>query len=135
MPAHRGYAVNAGDSKKPFELEQTLQAWADTLRDTLEDLAEMSAEQAERVAREAVVRFAEDHASEQVYISKAMTYKLDSRDLEIYRRITGNNITALAREYKISPRHIRRIAKRGKVIDRIVRDDDLFGDIKLPEHY
>ncbi len=121
--------------RKPFAIEETLQDWADTLRDVLEDLTAMPTEEAARVARETVVRFAEDHRSEQAYLPKAMSHKLDTRDLEIYRRISRTNITALAREYGVSPRHIRRIAKRGLIIDRIVRDDDLFGDLKLPEHY
>lgn len=125
----------ADPNRKPFAIEETLQVWADTMRDVLQDLHGMPADEAARVARETVVRFAEDHRSEQAYVPKAMLHKLDSRDLEIYKQINRKNINALAREYRVSPRHIRRIAKRGKIIDRIVRDDDLFGDIKMPEHY
>lgn len=121
--------------RKPFAIEETLQEWADTLTGVLEDLAGMPKEQAAVIARETVVRFAEDHRSEQPYIPKGMSHKLDARDLEIFKRINRTNINALAREYGVSTRHIRRIAKRGLIIDRIVRDDDLFGDLKLPEHY
>lgn len=123
------------EKRQPFAIEPTLQEWADTLRDVLVDLEGMSIDVATRVARETVIRFSEDHRSEQAYIAKAIAHKLDGRDLEIYRRYNGTNINALSREYKVSPRHIRRIAKRGLIIDRIVRDDDLFGGLELPEHY
>lgn len=123
------------EKRKPFAIEPTLQEWADTLRDVLVDLVAMPDDVATRVARETVLRFSEDHRSEQAYVPKAIAHKLDARDLEIFKRINRTNINALAREYKVSPRHIRRIAKRGLIIDRIVRDDDLFGGLELPEHY
>ena len=125
----------ADPDRKPFAIEPTLQEWADTLRDVLEDLAGMPRESAERIAHETVVRFCEEHAHEQVYVPGALAHKLDKRDLEIYRGFNGTNIRALAREHRCSERHIRRILKRGSIIDRIVRDDDLFGGLKLPEHY
>ena len=125
----------ADPDRKPFAIEPTLQEWADTLRDVLEDLAGMPRESAERIARETIVRFSEDHSHEQVYVPEALAHKLDERDLKIYRSFNGTNIRALAREHGCSPRHIRRIVRRGGIIDRIVREDDLFGGLKLPERY
>lgn len=106
---------------QPFYLEDALQAFADTTRDVLVDLLQIDEQEAARLGREIMVRFAEDHPGETVYFPKGMAYRLELRDQRIYAEFNGKNYSELARRYKVTPRHIRRVVRRARAIDTTQR--------------
>jgi Mor family transcriptional regulator len=123
-------------NREPFELEDSLRAWAETARDVLVDLMQIDEETASRLAREIVVRFAEDHAGEAVYFAKGKGYQLDVRDLEIYAAFNGRNWQQVARQFKVTPRHVRRLIKRAEIVNKMMTRDDLFPEsLDIPDRH
>jgi Mor family transcriptional regulator len=123
------------EPREPFALEETLREWEEAVRDVLIDLVAMEADSAQRVAREVVLRFAEDHPGEAIYVPKALAFRLDVRDQAIYDRFTGRNYNELAREFNVTPRHVRRVIKRAKAIDTSTRIDDMFPGRGIPDRH
>lgn len=126
----------AKKKREPFELEDSLRELAETARDVLADLMQIDEETASRLAREFVVRFAEDHAGEAIYFAKGKGYQLDVRDLEIYAAFNGRNLQQVARQFKVTPRHIRRLIKRAAAVNKILTRDDLFPEsLDIPDRH
>lgn len=123
------------EPRVPFALEETLREWEETIRDVLVDLAGMEPDSAQRVAHEAVLRFAEDHPGEGVYVPKGHLFRLDVRDQAIYDKFTGRNFNELARDFGVTPRHVRRVIKRAKAIDSATRIDDMFPGREIPDRH
>jgi Mor family transcriptional regulator len=123
------------EPREPFALEETLREWEDAVRDVLIDLIAMEADIAQRVAREVVLRFAEDHPGEAIYVPKALLFRLDVRDQGIYDKFNGRNYNELAREFGVTPRHVRRVIKRAKAIDTATRIDDMFPGREIPDRH
>ena len=121
--------------RAPFSLAASLQDWAESARDVLVDLLGIDEETARRLGREIVVRFAEDHPGEGVYFAKGMAYRLDVRDQEIYSKFNGHNHNDLAKQFGVTPRHIRRVIKRAQAIDVSQRVDDLFPGREIPDRH
>lgn len=119
--------------REPFALEESLQLLTDTARDVLIDLLAISEDDAARVAREFIVRFAEDQPGEQLYIAKGIGFRLDVRDQAIYEKFNGRNYNQLAREFNVNPRHVRRLVRRARAIDTAQRIDDLFPGREIPD--
>lgn len=117
----------------PFALEESLQLLTDTARDVLVDLLAINEDDATRVAREVIVRFAEAQTGEQIYIAKGMGYRLDVRDMEIYAQFNGRNHKELARRFNVAPRHVYRIVRRARAIDSAQHIDDLFPGREIPD--
>lgn len=121
--------------REPFALEDTLTSLVESTRDVLIDLMQIDQETAARLAREIVVRFAEDHPGESVYFAKGMSYRLDVRDQQIYAEFNGRNHSYLARKYGVTPRHIYRVVRRARAVDASQRMDDLFPGRALPDRH
>jgi len=60
------------------------------------------------------------------YFGKGLAYELSVRDREIYRRFSGDNYDALAREYDLTEMRIRQIINACREEDRRLRQQDLF---------
>jgi Mor family transcriptional regulator len=62
------------------------------------------------MARQAVFVVAEvirkDWSGDGLYLPKGLAYEISRRDREMYRKFTGNNHAALAREYDLSVRQV-----------------------------
>jgi Mor family transcriptional regulator len=121
--------------REAFALEDTLQAWAESARDVLIDLLSIDEATAARLAREIVVRFAEDHPGQTIYLAKGVAFKLDVRDELIYKEFNGHNHNALAKKYNVTPRHIRRLVIRASAIDTAQRIDDMFPGREIPDRH
>jgi Mor family transcriptional regulator len=113
-------------------LPGVLQEWAEIARDTVVDLLQVDGETAARVGREIALRIAEDFGSEQFYLTKAVTYRLDARDREIWNEFTGRNFRELARKHRVSERHVRRLVRRARAIETNRNQGQMFGAAEPP---
>jgi Mor family transcriptional regulator len=125
----------ARERLQPFYLEESLLALSETARDVLVDLLGLDEAEASRLGREIMVRVAEDHPGQNFYLAKGQAYQLDVRDQAIYAKFNGRNHAQLAREFKVTPRHIRRVVKRAQAIDMLQRMDDMFPGRDLPDRH
>ncbi|MDH3998049.1 MAG: hypothetical protein OET90_04340 [Desulfuromonadales bacterium] len=72
----------------------------------------LETQQAQDIAWRAAEMVRCDWAGQDLYIPKGKRFEQLQRDAEIYRRFTGSNHLALAREYGISQRQIYSVIKR-----------------------
>lgn len=128
-------AAKKKKQRDPFQLEDSLEAWVLTTREVLADLTKMPPDEAARVARELVVRFAEEHPGQTIYVAKGSLYRLDVRDQEIYAMFNGHNYNEVARAFDVTPRHVRRVVRRAKAIDTLQRIDDMFPGREIPDRH
>jgi len=61
----------------------------------------------------------------QQYIPRGTLFELSQRDEEIWRKFTGDNYAALAREYKLTEMQVRNIIKRARQRDVTARQYSL----------
>jgi Mor family transcriptional regulator len=90
----------------------------------LRDRTELPADTANEIGTQAAALMARQWAGVQLYFP--MGFVIDERDWQIYKEFTGDNITELARKYRVSEVWIYRIIKRMRQIDISRRQPDLF---------
>ncbi|MGH8782092.1 Mor transcription activator family protein [Paraburkholderia sp.] len=54
----------------------------------------------------------------QIYVPRALTYRLSQRDAEIFREFRGDNFPQLARKYGLSEMQLRNIVRKAIEIER-----------------
>lgn len=60
-----------------------------------------------------------------LYIPRGVKYELSVRDEQIYREFNGQNLQALAHQYKLSEMQMRTIVERGRARDQAQRQGAL----------
>jgi Mor family transcriptional regulator len=66
---------------------------------------------AKELATRATDRIASQWAGQQIYIPEALGFKLQSRDMEIWKKYNGRNRRQLCQEYDITDAWLRKILK------------------------
>ncbi len=84
------------------------------------------ADQARKVALAAADQVRQNYGGTEVYIPKGLALVLSERDWQIWREFRNSNYDALAKQYDITPRHIRRIIERCREEDFLSRQGVLF---------
>jgi Mor family transcriptional regulator len=108
------------------------QEWAEIARDTIVDLTAIDGEDALRIAREIVLRIAEEYGGVPIYFTKGVQHRLasqlDARDRIVLTEYNGRNLSELAHRHRVSARHIRRLLKRANALAQ----GDMFPSGKAP---
>ncbi|WP_027714917.1 Mor transcription activator family protein [Desulfuromonas sp. TF] len=84
-------------------------------------------EQARTIGLKAADQVRRTYGGEQVYIPKGLALALTERDYEIWRKFTGSNSFALAKEYGLTERQIYSILARVRDEEFRKRQMGLFG--------
>jgi Mor family transcriptional regulator len=83
---------------------------------------------AEDVARKAADRIGQRWGGIEVYIPVGLSFRNAQRNAEIWAKFNGNNVTALAREYRLTERQVTSILAEQRAIERRRRQGEMFGD-------
>jgi len=84
---------------------------ADNLSSILTDKVGISKDDAKAVAQEAAAHIADNWGGQSVYIPMDLVARMSSRNAEIFKAFTGDNISELVREFGLSRQAIYRIVK------------------------
>lgn len=72
----------------------------------------LDADVAEQIGDNTANHMAEHWGGQTIYYPNDYIFRLHARDLEIFKRFNGSNLSQLAREYKLSVRSIYKIIER-----------------------